>query len=349
MKKQEILIIASLFLILGCAGTSTVSPENVFDTYGIKILNFTTSQTVLFPGESTEVRVIVKNVGDFNTQNVRAILYNYGSLNKDEINREQVDYLLKGASDYFFWNLRTPTSQTIQESTYAINAKVYYTYNSTSFKQVAFVPETYTGEPPNVSYGYSKSDILINITTLNPIRISGDSRDFILRVELKNIGDGDVNYLDETSSEIKTNPEKSYFINNLEITVPSSWEILTSTTAEDKKGNTHNIWDVESGDEITTYKLSYDHLADHYETFNCIEADEESQYYDVCLALSTARRRLLLTRGKETTILLEFRREVPSEDPDYLVTESVSVNADYGYAIDTQDTAQSIFVTIKKQ
>lgn len=350
MKKEGLLILASIFLVLGCAGSPS-GETKVFTTYGLQITNFTSSQALIYPGESTEIRLIVKNAGDYDTRDIGAILYNYGSLQKVEgITKSTISILLRGSSDYFFWDLRAPTTQEVQESVYNINAQVYYRYLASGYKQVAFVSESYAGDAPNVSSGSSNSDIIINISTINPIRITGNSRTFILRIQFENIGDGEVGYADISDEEITPISEKKYFLNRINITVPKNWELLTKISEEvNKSGTEESIWEKETLQDTVVYTLDYDRLTELQSTYDCVNVKETNFNYAFCRAITTEMRKLWMTRGKEAVVMFEFNKTATISDPDFIETETASAEAEYGYIINTQDTTGAVSVVFKRE
>jgi|GEM_PF-5974104 len=335
MKSFFLLLLLFIILIAGCTqdgGQSIITPS--IKSEGLNIINFTTNFNTIRIQESTSLNLKLRNAGPFDSTNIKAVLYGYGLLIKQDLKNETEIILRDGKEDVLSWVLRAPVVLSQTESTqYTVNARVYYWYNFSGFKQIAFVPSNYIGDSPTVYSNVESGPLSVNIQTISPLRsLEGMGVNFSLTIEVNKDEVGSVNYYNDTL--------RSYHLNELRIIVPATWIPLDNLYA-------FNF--ITRGDEVE-YKLNFDDLQEMYNnnTYSCpgsglSNCDCTVSNSAQCVRISAAINNLWLIRGEKARLVMMFYHPDVT-DP---TIDVVQVKGNYGYEIDTKEFTGPLVITVR--
>ncbi|MBD3312232.1 hypothetical protein GF352_02130 [archaeon] len=313
-----------LILIAGCTqdgaatngGTTTISSSK-----GVSAVNFTSDFTTLRINEVTTLRLLLQNQGDFEATNITTVLYGEGLLERPNENNF-TSSLLPGKQDLHVWSLKVPLELSKTESTnYNLNARLFYNYNFSGFRQAGFVAPDYAGGDLPLSGGVSDSPLSVSISVRNPVRtLYEEGTVFTLTIVVTNYGRGNVDYF---NCSVLNTPQcrKEGYLNELRLSVPSDWGEVTDLSAWEEEVDEDNL--------ETIYVLNYDLLEGEYDSLSCTTKTDDAE----CNLISEALNHLRMIRGNEARIVLQFSKGLVDES----IIDVIKVSGDFGYEVDTSD------------
>jgi len=210
-----------VLLVLGCIQQEPETNDKIITFNGLTIVSFSADITNLLPGETTDLELYIRNIGDFTADNIETKLIGLGEMTalmrgSPLTELEQADY------DSFSWELTAPNiAGFTTEVPMTPQATVYYKYFSQAWSDVNIVPSSYSEQVTSAN-GTSSAPIDITITpSSTPLRTYRDNMPLNIHIDLTNRGGGGIAYF-ESGVE---NSAKANFVENIVIRFPSEWII----------------------------------------------------------------------------------------------------------------------------
>ncbi len=190
--KKALILIPFVFLLFLCVSNNEKESKEIEKSLEwIKVKDFYSTYTILYPGESTTVTLTLLNTYD-KINGITAYLFGGGDIAILTAQQQTMEgEIPKGSEVSFVWKIKAPELSFAGITERYMKARINYTIYQEAWKDIMF----YTNKEENVNLesGYSYGPLDISITLQNDrIRFYKDEASFNVNFKISNVGSGEV-------------------------------------------------------------------------------------------------------------------------------------------------------------